>query len=56
LPAPGNVARRFWHSRRMDASDCDWTRIVVDHIDLHASNYDVIDTLLRRTKPRHVQR
>jgi hypothetical protein len=24
----------------MDASDWDWTRIVLDHIDLHASNYD----------------
>ncbi len=23
----------------MDASDWDWTRIVVDHLDVHASNY-----------------
>ena len=27
--------------RAMDASDWDWTRIVIDHIDVHASNYSV---------------
>jgi catechol 2,3-dioxygenase-like lactoylglutathione lyase family enzyme len=28
-----------WHSGAMDANGWDWTRIIVDHIDVHASNY-----------------